>query len=139
MRLTLTLVASAILSAFIIGLAIWIIPSTTNNIVPAATFRYTTSIPELAHMVKIGDLIIDSMNNPIMKVSSVSIRPLKVAMIAPSGTVRIINDPQVWEVIFKANPINKGIVPPMVLGGSLYIQTPRWKKLVRVIELEVKK
>ncbi|GEM_PF-2324560 len=136
MKLLLNFIGAVITGLLIIGLAIWIIPSTNGNTAPTVVFRYTTSIPEVAHMVKPGDVIIDTMRNPIMKVASVSIHSLQSAIVMPSGTIGIVDNPQVWEITFKAIPFQEGIIPNFVIGGSIYIETPRWRKLVRVIEME---
>ncbi|UZN22738.1 hypothetical protein GM182_02150 [bacterium 3DAC] len=136
MKLFFNLIAAVIISFMILGLAIWMVPSTAGHTAPTVVFRYTTSIPEIAHMVKPGDIIIDTMRNPIMKVASVSVQSLKSAMVMPSGTIRIIDNPQVWEITFKAVPLHEGLIPKFVIGGSVYIETPRWRKLVRVIEME---
>jgi hypothetical protein len=136
MKLLLNLIGAVITGLLIVGLAIWIVPTTSGSMAPTVVFRYTTSIPEVAHMVKPGDVIIDTMRNPIMKVASVSIHSLQSAIVMPSGTVGIIDNPQVWEITFKATAFHEGIIPNFVIGGSLYIETPRWRKLVRVIEME---
>jgi len=130
-------IAVAILgTAFIILLAMWLVPTTQESLPPTVVFRYTTSIPELSHMIKPGDLLIDSMGNAYMKVASVSVKSMNTAVVDPSGKIAIVPNPQKWEIIFKAIPIGEGIVPKFIIGGSLYIRSPRWRKLVRVINME---
>ncbi len=136
MKTLVNILTAALLTALIIGLAMWMVPSSNGEVAPTVIFRYTTSIPETAHMVKVGDVILDSLQKPYMKVASVTVRHIREALITPSGTATTIDNPAEWEVIFKTVPFGKGILPKFVVGGSMYIETPRWKKLVRVIEVE---
>ena len=122
------------LACLIIGLATWMVPLKEST-APTVMFRYTTSSPELSHIVKVDDVIIDYLGKPYMKVSSVSITSIPKAIILPSGTVGIVNNPTQWEVIFTAIPIDTGIVPPFITGGSMYVESKRWRKLVRVIRV----
>lgn len=135
MRTAVNIVVAIFSTVLIIGLALWMVPSSNGMVSPTVIFRYTTSIAETAHMVKVGDVILDSLQKPYMKVASVTIRHIKETLITPSGTLTTIDNPGEWEVIFKATPFGKGILPNFVIGGSMYIETPRWKKLVRVIEV----
>jgi len=136
MRTIISLIFATVTSILLVFFAINIIPNSGGEIAPVVTFRYTTSIKELTNMVKVGDVIVDDMQNPIMKVASVSIRSLNSAIVTPTGEVKVVDNPQVWEVTFTARGINKGIIPNFIIGGSVYLESNRWRKLVRVIDIQ---